>query len=104
MIAKALKEFATEQSWNAGEYKILFRASRRWGIIYVFFVTKDFGKFSNQDMWVMVWKHLEKSLATGPAIGYTIRLAVRDWKQVEEGGIYSIPPGFVDQEELLTVP
>ncbi len=104
LIAKALKEFATEQGWKAGEYKILFRVNRRWAVISVYFIAKDFGKLSNQEMWEMVLRHVEKSLATVPDIGYAIRLAVRDWKQVEEGGIYSIPPGFVDQEELLTVP
>jgi hypothetical protein len=100
-ICKALDDFSSEGGWRPGEYRILFRVSHRWGIIKIFFIIKDLGELSSQEMWVRVWDYLEKALA-GEDVVYTLRLSVRDWKQVEQGGIYSIPPGFVDAEELLT--
>jgi hypothetical protein len=100
-ISKALNEFASETGWKAGEYKILFAVNQKWGRIRVFFVVKDFEGLSEQDMWGRVWDHLEKSLKSGPDIGYSVGLSVHSWDQVKQGGTYSIPPDYVDEEELL---
>lgn len=101
-IAKAIHEFASQTGWKAAEYKILFALNQKnWGLIRVFFVVKDFEGSSERDMWGRVWDHLEKSLKSGPEIGYSIGLSVHSWDQVKEGGIYSIPLNYVEEEELL---
>ena len=100
-ISKSLNGLASEAGWNTDEYKILFAVNREWGRIRVFFIVKDFEGMSERDMWGRVWDHLEKSLKSGPDIGYSIGLSVHSWDQVKQGGIYSIPPDYVDSEELL---
>jgi hypothetical protein len=101
-ISKALNEFASETGWKSGEYRILFALNqKKWGLIRVFFVVKDFEGLSEQDMWGRVWDNLEKSLKSGPDIGYSIGLSVHTWDQVKEGGIYSIPDDYADEEEFV---
>ena len=34
-------------------------------------------------------------------MGYSLGLSVHDWEQVSQGGTYSIPKTFIDEEELL---
>ncbi len=103
-IADALTDFASREGWKPNEYQILFYRSSRWGRIRVFFITKDFGGLSRQEMWARVSDHLEKELTKGPDIGYSVGLSVRDWSQVNQGGAYSIPVGFIDHKELLLTP
>jgi hypothetical protein len=103
-IADALTAFAAKQGWKPNEYRILFRVSQRWGRIRVFFIAKEFGALSRQEVWVQVWDHLENSLKSGPEIGFSVGLSVRDWNQVNQGGAYAIPPGYVDHKELLLTP
>jgi len=100
-IAKALREFATERGWEPGQYRILFRVLEEWGRISVLFLADDFGGRSNQEMWNEVFDHLEEALNRGADIGFSLGLSVREKKQVERGGMYSIPEGYVDEEELL---
>jgi hypothetical protein len=103
-IADALTEFASTAGWKPNVYQILFHLSSRWGRIRVFFIAKDFGDLTRQEMWARVSEHLEKALANGPDIGYSVGLSVRDWSQVNQGGAYSIPHGYVDHKEVLLTP
>jgi hypothetical protein len=100
-IAKALKNFASEQGWGPGEYKILFRVLEKWGKINVYFIVKDFAGSSERDMWERAWNHLQTSLASDADSGYSVGLSVHDWDQVNQGGIYSIPKSYIEEEELL---
>ncbi len=34
-------------------------------------------------------------------MGYSVGLSVRDWNQVNQGGAYSIPPGYIDYERTI---
>jgi hypothetical protein len=103
-ITAALTDFASQQGWKPNEYQILFYPSSRWGRIRVFFIVKDFGGLSRQDMWGRVSDYLETELAKGPDIGYSLGLSVRDWSQVNQGGAYSIPLGYIDHRELIMTP
>jgi hypothetical protein len=103
-IVDALEQFAAAERWAPNEYQILFRVSQKWGRIRVFFIVKDLGNLSPQDMWVRVWDHLENSLKNGPDIGYSVGLSVHDLSQVNQGGAHSVPRGYVDQKELLLSP
>jgi len=100
-IARALKDFASEQGWGPGEYKILFRVIKTWGKISVYFIVKDFGGLSEREMFERAWDHLKRSLALAADPGYSVGLSVHDWEQVNQGGIYSIPKSYIDEEELL---
>jgi hypothetical protein len=103
-IGDALTDFASQQGWTPDEFRILFYRNARWGRIRVFFILKDFGGLAPQETWVRVFDHLRKELAKGPDIGYSVGLSVHDWNQVNQGGSYSVPPGFIDYSELLLTP
>jgi hypothetical protein len=97
-IAKSLHEFAAVQGWQSGEYQILFQVLEDWGRIRVLFIVKEFGGLSEKQMWVRVWDHLEKSLNPDGGIGFSLGLSVREKQQVEQGGIYSIPDDYMEED------
>ena len=68
--------FAKEQGWKQNDYRILFHVRQTMGADRVFFVVKDFGDLSHQEMWVRVWDYMEKSFKSGPDIGYSVGLSV----------------------------
>jgi hypothetical protein len=100
-IARALKEFAADQGWQPGEYQIFFRVLEDWGRISIFFIVKEFGAQSEKEMWVRVWDFLQKSLKQDGDTGFSVGLSVRDRQQVEQGGMYSIPEGYVEEDLLV---
>jgi hypothetical protein len=100
-ITKALQDFAKAQNWKPGEYWILFRVSEEWGRIRIILVAEDFGGRSNQEVWNELFDHLEKTLNRGADVGFSLGFSVRERKQVEQGGMYSIPEGYFYAEELL---
>lgn len=101
-ISAALKDFAKEQGWGPDDYKIFFRvASQDWGRITIFFIVKDFGGLSRNEMWVRVTDYLEHSLQRGGDIGFSIGLSVRTFDQVAQGRSNSVPDGYVEEEILL---
>jgi len=103
-ISKALRDFADTKGWKPDEYEILFRNLEQWGRISVFLIAESFSGLTNKQMWSEVFDHLERSLKQHGDIGFSIGLSVREKKQVEEGGMHSIPVGFVGEEELLLNP
>ena len=100
-IAEALRNFAKLQRWQPDEYEILFRVLEDWGRISVLLIVKDFGTLTEKEMWLQVWNHLEESLKNGGDIGFSVGLSVRDSKQLEHGGMYAVPEGYVEEELLL---
>jgi hypothetical protein len=103
-ITKILKDFAAQKGWKSEDYQILFRNLEQWGRISVFFVVESFSGLSNREMWTQVFDYLEQSLNQGDDIGFSIGLSVRERRLVEHSGAYSIPDGFVSEEELLLNP
>jgi hypothetical protein len=100
-IAKALVEFAKEQGWTPDQYQVLFRVLEDWGRISVMLVADDFKGLSNREMWDKVFDSLEAKLKPGGDIGFSLGLSVREKRQVEQGGMYTIPEGYVDAADLL---
>ncbi len=100
-IMGALKDFAKAQHWEQGEYSVLFRVLEDWGRISFILVAPDLGSRLNQDVWNELFDHLETALNRSEDIGFSLGFSVRDRKQVEQGGMYSIPEGYVEAEDLL---
>jgi hypothetical protein len=100
-IADALNKFAKERGWSAADYQIYIRVNEEWRRIRVTFVARDFGTKSTTEMWEMVHDFLEKELASGPDLGFSIGLSTRDFDQVAQGGIYSIPEGYTELADYL---
>lgn len=84
-IADVLMDFAVRQGWKPDEYQIFFHLNPGWGRIRVFFIVKDFGGLTRQEMWGRVLEHMERELGRGPDLGYSVGLSVRDWGQVNRG-------------------
>ncbi len=100
-IVTALGEFAAAQGWQRDEFQILFRVLEDWGRITVFFIVKDFAGLSQNDMWLRISDHLEKSLQRDGDLGFSVGFSVRTFDQVARGGPNSIPEGYVEAEILL---
>jgi hypothetical protein len=100
-IAQALHDFAREQGWTPGEYQILFRILEDWGRITVLVIVKDYAGLTELEMWSRIHEQLEKSLASGDDIGFSIGFSVRSLEQVGQGGMYSIPDGYLEEEIIL---
>jgi hypothetical protein len=100
-ITNALRAFAKARGWQPGQYQILFRVLEEWGRISFVLIAEDFGGLSNREMWDLVFDHLEASLNQGSDIGFSLGFSVREKKQVEQGGMYTIPEEYVPVEQLL---
>ncbi len=100
-IATALVDFAKGQGWKKDQYEILFRLLEDWGHIRVMLIVDDFGGRSDQVMWSLVHDYLEESLKRDGGIGFSLGISVRERRQVEQGGIYTIPDTFVEVADLL---
>jgi hypothetical protein len=100
-ITKALKDFAAKKGWEPEDCQILFRNLEEWGRISVFFIVESFSGLSHKDMWAQVFDYLEQSLNQSGAFGFSVGITVRERQQVEQGGMYSIPDGFMDEEDLF---
>jgi hypothetical protein len=100
-IVEVLKDFSTAQNWKPGDYRILFDVLEEWGRIRIMLIAEDFGGRSNQEVWDALYDHLEKTLHRGDDVGFSLGFSVRERKQVEKGGMYSVPERYVDAEDLL---
>jgi hypothetical protein len=100
-IAAALNDFAKEQGWNRSDYRILFRVLEDWGRITIFFIVKEFGGLSRNEMWARVTDHLDQSMSRDGETGFSIGISVRTFDQVAKGGSNSIPEGYVEDEVVL---
>jgi hypothetical protein len=97
----ALNDFARQQGWKPDEYQVLFRVLEDWGRISVMLIARDFAGLSNREMWDRVVDHLEMSLKSGGDIGFSLGVSVRTQEQVDLGGTYTIPEGYVEPELLI---
>lgn len=100
-ISKALAEFAKDQGWTPDQYQVLFRVLEDWGRISVMLVADDFKGLSNRAMWDKVDDSLQAKLKPGGDIEFSLGLSVRQRKQVEQGGMYTIPESYVNAADLL---
>jgi hypothetical protein len=100
-ISAVLRDFANQQGWKPGEYQILYRVLEEWGRITIFFIVKDFGGLSQDEMRNRVWDHLETALKLDGGIGFSFGISVHTPEQVERGGPHSIPDSYFEEELLL---
>ena len=100
-IAQALHEFAQEQGWKPAEYQIFFRIREEWGRITMIFIIKGYNGMSEREMWGRIHDRLERSLIAGTDIGFSFGLSVRSQEQVDQGGMYAVPDGYLEEEIVL---
>jgi hypothetical protein len=99
-VAEALASFAVEKGWAQDEYGIYYRMNPDWDQVHFIFVAKGLpgqGSFSD---YAEVRNYLAQKLQDEPDLMNMVGLVVRDYSQVEQGGIYSIG---ADYKEYWTV-
>jgi hypothetical protein len=95
-VAEALGEFAREQKWDPQDYKIFVRANKQWGHLQIILVLRDLEKLDYYDMYSTIWNFLREKLKDEPELVNYLGLVLRSFRQVEEGGIYTIEPDYME--------
>ncbi len=103
-VVQAFRRFAQKQGWARDDYRILVDTNPDWGRIHVLFLAKSFpnGAVDHGDDWLTVFDFVEKDLEKdAPDLVDAINLVLRTFDQVNEGGLYSISPEYIDLDEML---
>ncbi len=99
-IAVAFHQYATKQGWKADDYRILVEVKPEWGRIHVVFVAREFPGTHPEDQWLSVIEFLDATLADSPELLESLNLTLRTFDQVQQGGLYSLSPDYIDVDEL----
>ena len=89
-IVRLLRGYAQGQGWGPEDYRLYFHVNERWNHVHIIFVARGFEGRDYFECYDSVWKHLEGGLKDSPELLSAIGLVIRTFKQVDEGGIYSI--------------
>src|SRR4051812_38689927 len=95
-VADLLGEYARRQGWGSDDYRLFFRVNAAWGSIHVVFVALGFEGRDAYECYAAVEQFLRDSLEDEPDLFRSIGLVIRTPKQVDEGGIYAIGPGYFE--------
>lgn len=101
-ITQAFDQFAADQGWSRGDYQVLVRINQDWGRVHLILAAKDFTGQTDQEKWQKVMDYLaEKFKQKEPSLLQSISLTIRSFDQIEQGGLYSISPQFVDVHDYF---
>jgi hypothetical protein len=104
-LARLLSEYAASRGWSADRYTLYFLPDAEWGQVIIIFV----GPFPADDEehedarfqeWERIVEFLETHLHNEPSLLHSYNLVLRTPEEVEEGGIYSIGPEYIEAQEL----
>ena len=98
LVAGALTKFARSQGWKDSDYWIYYKTNPEWNKVHFVFVAEGFKDQDPYGSTKAVWDFLEKELSGQQDVLRSLGLVVRSKAKVEEGGLYSIGPGY---EEFL---
>jgi hypothetical protein len=100
-VIQSFRRYAQAQGWAKGDYRILVETNPDWGRIHVILVARDFPGHNPEDGWLSVIDFIDEDLKDEPELGESINLTLRTFDQVEQGGIYSLSPEYVDADDLV---
>lgn len=100
-IAGAIRRYAAEQQWSQDDFKIFVEVNSDWGRIHAIFVARQFPGQYPEDQWLSVINSLELSLKNEPELLDSMNLTLRTFDEVDQGGLYSLSPEYVDVDELI---
>lgn len=100
-LVEAVNDFAKARNWRPGDYSMFVRVQEDWLNINFILVVPDLGGQTPEAVWNELDDHLEEIRKELAETGFYIGYLVRDRKQVEHGGIDSVPRSHVDIEDLL---
>ncbi|CAN5853996.1 hypothetical protein BH23PLA1_BH23PLA1_29200 [soil metagenome] len=99
-VAQVFKKYAVSEGWRQGDYRILVDVNPDWGRIHVIFVARDFPGRDIEDSWISMLDFIDRELKVEPDLAEAINLSLRTFDEVDQGGIYELPPSYVDADEL----
>jgi hypothetical protein len=96
-VARAFGQFAADQGWKPGDYQVFVHINQDWGRVHVLLAATDFPGNTHLEKWQYVMDYLKRHFGKEePLLLQALGLTLRTFDQIEEGGIYSIAPQFVD--------
>jgi hypothetical protein len=90
-----LRLYAQKQGWPKQDYRIFMRA-RGGGILHVLLVARAWNGPPGFASWQLAWEYLKDGLRDEPEVLDHLRLGVRSFDQVAEGGLYAITPDYAE--------
>ena len=77
-----------------GEYAVYYRPESDLDELHLLFVSSHFDDLDDYESTREVWSYLESELHYEPEILKALSLVVRSKKKVDQGGLYTIGPGY----------
>jgi hypothetical protein len=96
LIAEAIDKYAKNQGWSIDDYRWYYRVSPEWGHIHIILVANAFKGRDYSEAYRSVRDFLYQELRDEPALFQSIGIVLRDFDQVNQGGIYEIGPDYED--------
>lgn len=101
LVVEALRRYAAAQGWSTADYRVLIETNAEWGRIHAILVARSFPGETLDDQWASVIDFLDEELKEEPGLMESLNLVLRTFDEVDEGGIYAIPPSYDDAEGLI---
>jgi len=89
-VADILGAYARTQGWWPLDFRLYFRVDENWGSIQVLFISDGFERRDYFESHQAIASFLKSRTADNPELAAAVGFVVRTFKQVEEGGIYSV--------------
>ena len=100
-VAQTFRRYALRQGWGKDEFRILIETNAEWGRIHVILLAREFPGHDVEEAWFSVVDFVDDDLKDEPDLRTAINLVLRTFEQVDEGGLYSLSPEYVDADEIL---
>jgi hypothetical protein len=100
LVARTLVRFASSRGWKDDEYTVYYRPESDLDRLHLLFVSRHFDDLDDYECTRAVWGYLENELRDEPELLRSLSLVVRSKKKVDQGGLYTIGPGY---QRLWTV-
>jgi hypothetical protein len=94
-VRNLLRSYAQQHGWSEQDYRIFMRA-RRGGFLHVLLVARAWNGPAGFTPWELAWEYLKDGLRDEPEVLDHLRLGVRSFDQVAEGGPYAITPDYAE--------
>ncbi len=102
-VAQAFRDYAETQGWGEGDYRVFVRINPDWGQVHVVLAAKDFPGVTPLKQWSSVMDFLDERFRAvdDPRAVKSVSLTLRTFDQIEENGVSTLSPQFVDVEDVL---
>jgi hypothetical protein len=101
-VDRAFKEHADATGWPSQQYRIYLKYNPEWNYIHIIVAADQFpGGGEIRDQARATAKFMDEKLDDILKNVSDMRLTLRTFSQIDEGGIYAISPEFIDVKDIL---